>query len=426
MSKFGLVKYSNSCIESNGKWPTEVAVGYSLKKIKFLAKIKNGEDHKAVLTETGYSVYGSGGKFAYASKFLYQGESILLGRKGTIDKPLYVNEKFWTVDTMFYSIPKPAVNAKFLYYASTTIPFEFYSTSTTIPSMTQFDLNNHKLAWPDAYEEQTLIVDFLDTKTSQIDEVIALKQKQIDLLKERKQIIIQQAVTRGLNPDVLRKNSGFEWLGEIPEHWGVESFKNVLVERNEKNYPIKSRERLSLSIDKGITLYSEKTTNLDRFKDDFSQYKLSYEGDLVFNSMNMIVGAVGVSEYFGCVSPVYYTYYSRLGNSKVTKFYEHFFKSKTVQSQLYRLGKGIMAIDRGEGKFNTVRLKVSREDLRSMKVPFPKISEIIEIVDFIDLVNVKTNELIELHNQQIKNLKEYKTTLINSAVTGKIKVTEQA
>lgn len=167
-----------------------------------------------------------------------------------------------------------------------------------------------------------------------------------------------------IKPYSKYKLSGIEWLGDIPEHWEVESLKNILTERNEKNNPIKTKEILSLSIDKGVTLYAEKTTNLDRFKDDYTQYKLAHKDDLIFNSMNMIVGAVGVSNYFGCVSPIYYTFNSNLQNSLTTKYYEYLFRNKIVQSFLFSLGKGLMAIDRGEGKYNTVRLKVSRNDLR--------------------------------------------------------------
>jgi len=172
------------------------------------------------------------------------------------------------------------------------------------------------------------------------------------------------------------KDSGIDWLGEIPEHWGVESFKNILNERNEKNDPIISKERLSLIIDKGVTLYDEKTTNLDRFKDDFTQYKIAYQGDLVFNSMNMIVGAVGVSDYYGCISPVYYTYHSNV-NPYSAKFYEYLFKSQLLRGVLYSLGKGLIAIDRGDGKYNTLRLKVSRDDLRGLKIPFPIFTELL-------------------------------------------------
>jgi type I restriction enzyme S subunit len=214
------------------------------------------------------------------------------------------------------------------------------------------------------------------------------------------------------------KNSGIEWLGEIPEHWGIESFKHILTERNEKNAPIKTKEILSLSIDKGVTLYAEKTTNLDRFKDDFSKYKLAHKGDLVFNSMNMIVGAVGVSDYFGCVSPVYYTYYGEeLNNSDTSKFYEYLFRSKIVQGVLYSLGKGLMAIDRGDGKYNTLRLKVSRDDLRSMKLPFPNPSEQTQIVQFLNDKTTKIDEAIAIKEQQIGLLKERKQILIHKAVT---------
>jgi type I restriction enzyme S subunit len=213
------------------------------------------------------------------------------------------------------------------------------------------------------------------------------------------------------------KNSGVEWLGEIPEHWRVESFKNILTERNQKNDPIKSTERLSLSIDKGITTYSEKTTNLDRFKDDVKQYKLAYKDDLVFNSMNMIVGAVGVSDYFGCVSPVYYTYYVGRNNSSLTKFYEYFFRCKTVQGVLYSLGKGLMAIDRGDGKYNTLRLKVSRDDLRSMKIPYPDLTEQTAIAHFLDDKTTKIDQAIAIKQKQIELLKERRQILIHKAVT---------
>jgi len=213
------------------------------------------------------------------------------------------------------------------------------------------------------------------------------------------------------------KDSGIQWLGEIPEHWGIESFKNILTERNKKNAPIKTKEILSLSIDKGVTLYAEKTTNLDRFKDDFSKYKLAHKGDLVFNSMNMIVGAVGVSDYFGCVSPIYYTYHGESEDSCNTKFYEYLFRSKIVQGVLYSLGKGLMAIDRGDGKYNTLRLKVSRDDLRSMKLPVPPTPELTKIVEFLNDKNTKIDDAITIKEQQINLLKERKQILIHKAVT---------
>jgi type I restriction enzyme S subunit len=222
---------------------------------------------------------------------------------------------------------------------------------------------------------------------------------------------------KNFKPHINYKNSGSTWLGDIPEHWEVLSFKNILTERNEKNNPIKTKEILSLSIDKGVTLYAEKTTNLDRFKDDFTQYKLAHKNDLVFNSMNMIVGAVGVSKYFGCVSPVYYTYFGGSDDLKTTKFYEYLFRNKIVQSFLFSLGRGLMAIDRGDGKYNTLRLKVSRDDLRSLKLPFPNLIEQTAIANFLDYKTAKVDRFIRKKKQLIKLLNEQKAGIINHAIT---------
>ncbi|TXK71796.1 restriction endonuclease subunit S [Mesonia sp. HuA40] len=213
------------------------------------------------------------------------------------------------------------------------------------------------------------------------------------------------------------KDYDLNWLKEIPKQWKVLSLRNILNERNEKNSPIRSKERLSLSINKGVTLYADKTTNLDRFKDDFTKYKLAYENDLVLNSMNMIVGAVGVSKYFGCVSPVYYTFSSDSKNYNSTKYYEYLFKSKVLQGVLFSLGRGLIAKDRGDGKYNTLRLKVSRYDLRSLKLPNPSPTEQVKIASFLDYKLGTIKRFVKNKKQLIKLLNEQKNAIINKATT---------
>ena len=220
-------------------------------------------------------------------------------------------------------------------------------------------------------KEQQHIAKYLDKQIVKIDKIISKSYELIKLLEEKRVALINHIVTKGLNPNTQMQDSGIEWIGEMPSNWELKKFRNVLKERSEKNNPIKSKERLSLSIDKGVTLYAEKTTNLDRFKDDFTQYKLAHKGDLVLNSMNMIVGAVGVSKYFGCVSPVYYTYYDETEDNTITNYCDYLFKTKTIKKYLRSLGRGIMSIDRGDDRINTCRLKVSRDDLRNMYIPFP-------------------------------------------------------
>lgn len=267
------------------------------------------------------------------------------------------------------------------------------------------------------FPEQQAIADFLDKKCSEIDEMISLQEKIIEELKAYKQSVITEAVTKGLNPDVPMKDSGFKWLGDIPSEWEIKPLKYVLSRRNEKNSPVKSKERLSLSIGVGITRYEDKTTNLDRFKDDFTQYQLTYPYDIVLNSMNMIVGAVGMSKFFGCVSPVYYVMSVTQGLSPL--YYSYLLNIPTIRGVYHSLGKGIYAIERGEGRVNTCRLKVPFEDFGRIELPVPSEEEQQAIVDYLDKKCSEIDSLIALKQDKIECLQEYKKSIIYEYTTGK-------
>ena len=273
--------------------------------------------------------------------------------------------------------------------------------------------------------EQVRISNFLYAQCEELDNVHKKTCASIEEYKKLKQAVITQAVTKGIIGNREMKDSGVEWIGSIPIGWKLIPFRHVLKERQEKNSPIKSEERLSLSIDLGVTLYAEKTTNLDRFKDDFEQYKLAYEGDLVMNSMNMIVGATGVSDYFGCVSPVYYTFYDELEDHVTAKYCEYIFRSKTMLRVLYSLGKGIYAIVRGDDRVNTCRLKVSKEDLKSIIIPVPPVEEQREIVNYLKKKCLAIDELIAKKEQYLSEIENYKKSLIYEYVTGKKEVPQK-
>lgn len=177
------------------EWIGDIPNDWEICKLKRCLTIQNGLDYKSVRDDNGeFPVIGSGGQFDFASNYLYDGESVLFGRKGTINKPLYVNGKFWTVDTMFYSMIKPNACGKFIFYSATTIPFDFYSTATAVPSMTQRDLINHYLVLP-PLSKQRIIADYLDSKCSQIDKYITEKQNIIQKLDAYKKSLIFECVT---------------------------------------------------------------------------------------------------------------------------------------------------------------------------------------------------------------------------------------
>lgn len=431
--------------DSGVKWVGEIPSSWKVYKVKQIADSNNDvlpenyeEEQEIDYIEIGSVTYEHGVRTTEKMKFgnapsrarriVHNGDTIISTVRTYLKAIAYIDDSLADkiVSTGFSVVaPHKDVVAKFLYYALSTHSFisnvEAHSVGISYPAINNTNLMDLKIVLP-MQREQIQIASYLDAKCSKIDEIIEKQLSIIEKLKEYKISIITEVVTKGLDYEVDYKESGTEWLGKIPSHWQYLSFKNVLKERNEKNFPVKTAERLSLSIDKGVTLYSEKTTNLDRFKDDVSQYKLAHEGDFVLNSMNMIVGAVGISHYFGCVSPAYYTYYDNEEDHITAKYCDYLFHSKTVKKVLHSLGKGIMSIDRGNDRINTCRLKVSRTDLRALKIPVPPIFEQREIVKYLQSKENLIDKTIADRNKAIDKLQEYKKSLIYEVVTGKKEV----
>lgn len=212
------------------------------------------------------------------------------------------------------------------------------------------------------------------------------------------------------------KDSGVEWLGEIPSHWECLPIRSIFKFRNEKNDPIKTDNILSLSIANGVTEYSDENRGGNKRKDDLSSYKLAYPNDIVLNSMNVIVGAVGVSKYFGAISPVYYalSLYNQRAN---LSYYESIFKNENFQRGLLQFGKGILIKFGENGKMNTIRMKISQDDLKKLYFPIPPLSEQQKIAQFLDDKTAKIDQAVDLAEKQIALLKEHKQILIQNAVT---------
>lgn len=139
-------------------------------------------------------VYGSGGVFKRSSDYLYDGTSVLFGRKGTIDQPLIVTGKFWTVDTMFYSELSAEICAEYVHSQALLFPFDSLSTNTALPSMTQEDLNELAFVIP-PYQEQLAVANEISKQNAKFDLLTEKTVKQMDLMKERKIALISAAVT---------------------------------------------------------------------------------------------------------------------------------------------------------------------------------------------------------------------------------------
>ena len=430
--------------DSGIEWIGEIPEGWEVRKIKNNFMIYAGATPKSEKAE-----YWDGGipwitpaDFKTTDKYVSYGRksltalgydscgttlvpagSIIFSKRAPVGSVVIAKNTLCTNQGCLACIPNDAVNGTYFYYCMSifTEQFELVSAGTTFKEIAASTFASFLLPCP-PLSQQNEIVNFLDKESSRIDSMLSKTRSSIEEYKKLKQAVITQAVTKGVRGEREMKDSGVEWIGMVPKEWTLLPFRRVLKERNEKNTPIKSTERLSLSIELGVTLYSEKTTNLDRFKDDFEQYRLAYKGDLVMNSMNMIVGATGVSEYFGCVSPVYYTFYDDSLEHVTAKYCEYIFRSKTMLRVLYSLGKGIYAIVRGDDRVNTCRLKVSKDDLKSLIVPVPSLNEQREIVHYLNAKCAEINGLIAKKEQLVKELESYKKSLIYEVVTGKREV----
>ena len=327
--------------------------------------------------------------------------------------------------TSAYVSVRPVLGvSKYIYYALHSFDLKkgFYGMGSGVRQGLNFtEAKMIRIPFPELLE-QTAIAAYLDEKCGTIDEIIAEAKASIEEYKMWKSSVIFEAVTKGLNPHAEMKDSGVEWMGDIPKHWKCVPMKYLLQERNQKNDPIVTSERLSLSIDIGVTLYAEKTTNLDRFKEDVSQYKVALAGDLVLNSMNMIVGAVGIAPVLGCVSPAYYIFYDNSPKHTSARFCDYVFKNKRLRGCLFSLGQGIMAIDRGDGRINTCRLKVSRDDLGRIMLPCPPEDEQEKIITYLDNRFAAIDGIIAEKEALIADMEAYKKSLIFETVTGKRKV----
>lgn len=298
--------------------------------------------------------------------------------------------------------------------------FKSIVNTISISHLTKEKLENIPLLFPPMVEQERIAA-YLDEKCGEIDELIDVEQQMISDLESYRQAVITEAVTRGINPNSVMIDSDCDWFDSHPSSWHTEKIRNLFAKRSEKNNPIKTKERLSLSIDKGITLYADKTTNLDRFKDDFTQYQLAHPNDIVLNSMNMIVGAVGKSAYFGCVSPVYYVIYPKDANVNMD-YYGYLLNIQIIRDVYHKLGQGIYAIERGDGRVNTCRLKVDYYEFSQIKVPVPPIDEQTSIANYLKQKNQEIDELIKVKQEKIETLKQYRQSLIFEAVTGKITI----
>lgn len=211
------------------------------------------------------------------------------------------------------------------------------------------------------------------------------------------------------------KEVELSWLKEVPSHWDVRRIASVFEQRKERNKPIKTEEILSLSAKYGVSLYSErKEKGGNKPKEDISNYNICHEGDILVNCMNIVAGSVGMSQYYGAISPVYYAL-KIIDNNSDKRYMEYVFRNYNFQRSLVGTGKGIQMSESDDGRLFTVRMRIAYDSLKVQNVPIPPLQEQEQIADFLDwkineidrLISLENKKIIETSNLASKSIEDY-------------------
>ncbi len=203
----------------------------------------------------------------------------------------------------------------------------------------------------------------------------------------------------------VMKDSGIEWIGDIPEKWDLLRLQFCLKEVKVNNNPIQTTQVLSLMKDVGVLPYEEKGDVGNKSKEDVSEYHLAFPNTIVLNCMNILIGSVGISDYFGCVSPVYYVF--KETDECNLRYVNYIFNTRELQKELRKYAKGILEI----------RLRVSADDIFKRKIPFPSKSVQKRIADTLDCKCSEIDALRADIDKEIATLEKYKKSVVFRTVT---------
>ncbi|MGO7728123.1 restriction endonuclease subunit S [Rhizobium johnstonii] len=258
-------------------------------------------------------------------------------------------------------------------------------------------------------EEQRLIVRFLDWHGAQTEKLIRAKKKIIALLNEQKQAIIHHAVTRGLDPNVRLKPSGISWLGDVPEHWTIQSLGSMIKRRSERNRT--DLPLLSVVRERGVILRSSMSDeeNHNFVPDDLSNYKVALRGDLVINKMKAWQGSLGIAPCDGIVSPAYFVFQLDIED---IAFGQMLLRSKPYVACFARVSDGVRI-----GQWD-----LSIDGMKRIPVLRPSCDEQAAIVEFVDRSMLELERIKEMTLREIALIQEFRTRLVGDVVTGKLDV----
>jgi type I restriction enzyme S subunit len=387
-------------------WFDRLPSHWQIKRISYVAILKSGDSivSEQIEVEGNYPVYGGNGLRGYNKEFNHDGSYILIGRQGALCGNInYGFGKFWASEHAVVVYPTLKMNFFWLGETLRAMDLNQYNVSAAQPGLAITNITCLKLPFP-SFEEQQKIANFLDHETAKIDTLIAKQQQLITLLKEKRQAVISHAVTKGLNPNAPMRDSGVEWLGEVPLGWEVKRVRHTFEIDNNLRTPIDRQSRAEMAGDYRYYGPTGVLNRINRYNVEGEYFLLGEDGDHflkfkdkamtihvegqfnVNNHAHLIKGKDGCSTKWGCL------------------FFEH----KDLFPWLIKQGVG--------------RYKLQKTVLLDIPVVVPSVTEQELILDYIKKKKLVFTKIESRAESLIAILKERRTALISAAVTGKIDV----
>ena len=363
-------------------------------KYKDVLTIRYGKDHKS-LNDGDIPVYGTGGLMRHVNKYLYDGESILIGRKGTIDKPKYINEKFWTVDTLFYTEIEESIVPLFLYQHALEVNWLGLNEATGVPSLNTTSIYNIDISIP-SKEEQTKIASFL----SNVDEKISQLTQKLELLSQYKQGMMQKLFSQQIR---FKADDGSEF-GE----WGEYKIFDLAIDKTLNNGVFNDQNKVGkgYKLINVLDMYIQRDIDesrlslLDIDKKEFERNKVNY-GDIFFTRSSLVKEGIAFSNvYLGVSNDITYDgHLIKLSpdlNIIEPKFLNYCLKVAYVRKQLIQGGK------------TATMTTIGQQEVGNTLVKIPCLEEQIRIANFLSAIDQK----IDVVSKQIEQAKQWKKGLL--------------
>ncbi len=411
--------------DSGIEWIGEIPEGWEVRRIKYCADspvVKVGESNTTLKYIGLENIVSGNGRFIdtdseydKSQALLFQANDILWGKL----RP-YLAKVFHAIEegccSSEFCILRINNNYSARYFWNLLISPGFVDTvnqstyGSKMPRANESYIRGIYIPLP-PLTEQERIADYLDEKCGRIDAAIEKQKQVIEKLQEYKRSLITQTVTKGLNPKAKMKDSGIEWIGEIPEDWEKVRIKNVFTLRNERSFlPLNQVNLISLYTDKGVLQHSdldETNTASGNKASNADGYKKVFYNDIIVNIILCWMGAIGRSQYEGVTSPAYDVY--KPSDSIECRYYHYFFRTPGFNGDCYKNGRGIMAM----------RWRTYSTEFMAISIPLPPLSEQRQIADYLDERCASIDSVIAKKSALIEKLTEYKKSLIYETVTGK-------